>query len=543
MRLLFSFVALLCSSTLVAQVLNPESFKPVNSFFDEQNPIISPDGQTLFFTVSNHPSNIGGKKDPGDIWFSRLQGGRWSAPVHAGSLLNDRAYNAVAGFSNNGQQLYLHGHYDPSGDRARTQGIAISTNVGNGWSRPANISIPYYQNKSGLLCGTVSQDGSVFVFSADTYGSYGVDDLYVCFNQQGKWTEPKNLGSTINTQFQELSPALSEDGKTLFFSSNGLKGSGSFDVFSATRLDDTWMNWSTPKNLGPEINSPGRELYYRPTSGTSAAIFTSTINSDGYGDIKFYRSPEPPVVVVKVAEPPKDSVGADPIVKISKPTVDTVLEYVEVPAQRNPDPAPVNTIKVYGKVVNAKTGESIPATIAFVGPAQPGLVAQSSGGGYTIAIPSTQEYTVSIEAKGFVSTMEKLNVNSYEMKELEMNFSLQPVALGTTVNLKNVLFAQTKADILAESYPELDLVVHFLENNPNVKIELSGHTDNRGVHSDNVKLSLQRVNKVKEYLVSKGIEAKRITGKGYGGTKPIASNDTEESRKMNRRVEFTIKKF
>jgi outer membrane protein OmpA-like peptidoglycan-associated protein len=111
------------------------------------------------------------------------------------------------------------------------------------------------------------------------------------------------------------------------------------------------------------------------------------------------------------------------------------------------------------------------------------------------------------------------------------------------VNLKNVLFAQTKADILPESFPELDLVVHFLQTNPNVRIELSGHTDNRGIHGDNVKLSLQRVNKVKDYLVSKGVESRRITGKGYGGTKPIASNDSEESRKMNRRVEFTIKRF
>src|SRR5688500_10458779 len=139
MRLFFSFVLIVFSLTLPAQVLNSDSFKSVNSFFDEQNPMISPDGQTLFFTIGNHPSNVGGKRDPGDIWFSRLMDGHWSAPVHAGSLLNDRAYNAVAGFSDNGQQLFLHGHYDPSGDRARTQGISISSNTGNGWSRPANI--------------------------------------------------------------------------------------------------------------------------------------------------------------------------------------------------------------------------------------------------------------------------------------------------------------------------------------------------------------------------------------------------------------------
>lgn len=543
MRLFFSFVLVVFSLTLHAQVLNTTSFKSVNSLFDEQNPMLAPDGQTLFFTISNHPGNVGGKKDPGDIWFSRLINGQWSAPVHAGTLLNDLAYNAVAGFSGNGQQLFLHGHYSPSGERAKTQGISISTNTGSGWSRPANITIPYYQNKSGLLCGTISQDGSVFVFSADTYGSHGVDDIYVCFNEQGKWTEPKNLGSTINTQFQELSPALSADGTTLYFSSNGLKGSGSFDVFSATRMDDSWTNWSTPKNLGPDINSPGRELYYRPLGSPDVAIFTSTINSDGYGDIKFYKSPEPPVVNVPAVDAPNDTVEQDAIVRIPQPQLDTVLDYVETPRENSSEVTNVNTIKVYGKVTNAKTGESIPATVSFVGPAQPGLVAESSDGTYTIAIPSTQEYTVSIEAKGYVSSMEKLNVNTLEMKELEMNFSLQPVAVGTTVNLKNVLFAQTKAEILPESFAELDMVVHFLKNNPNVRIELSGHTDNRGIHADNVKLSLQRVNKVKEYLVSKGIEAKRIGGKGYGGTKPIASNSTEESRRMNRRVEFTIKRF
>jgi outer membrane protein OmpA-like peptidoglycan-associated protein len=138
--------------------------------------------------------------------------------------------------------------------------------------------------------------------------------------------------------------------------------------------------------------------------------------------------------------------------------------------------------------------------------------------------------------------MEKLDFQTYENPELEMNFKLQPVEVGTRVNLKNVLFAQTKSEILPESYPELDLVVNFLKSNPNVKIELAGHTDNRGVHSDNVKLSQLRVNKVKEYLVGKGIDSKRISGKGYGGTKPIASNNTEESRRMNRRVEFIIKK-
>jgi OOP family OmpA-OmpF porin len=530
MRLFFTLALLSTLSTLDGQVLPANKFQLVNSPFDEQNPVITPDGQTLYFTVSNHPQNTGGKKDPGDIWFSRWMGEQWSAPTHAGALVNDRAYNAVAGVSRNGDQLFLHGHYDPSGNGlARTQGISISSNSGNGWSRPVNIQIPYFQNKSGMLCGTITEDGLVFVFSAETYGTHGVDDLYACTKVNGKWTEPRNLGTVINTQFQEVSPSISADGKTIYFSSNGRKGKGSFDVYSATRVDDSWTNWSTPVNMGDNINTSGRELFFRPHPELGYAVFTSTSNSDGYGDIKIYNPNEP--------FPQRDS-----IVVVVQPEKPDTIRIVDVKRDTSIVSDP-KRVKVYGKVVSSKTGEPIAAEVIFSAPGQPAQNIRSSTVGYTVSVPSTNEYSITIEAQGYISTMEKLDIDTYEMQELEMNFSLQPVAVGTTVNLKNVLFAQTKTDILPESFPELNLVVHFLQTNPNVRIELSGHTDNRGVHADNVKLSQQRVNKVKEYLVSKGVESKRISGKGYGGTKPIASNDTEESRRMNRRVEFTIKRF
>jgi outer membrane protein OmpA-like peptidoglycan-associated protein len=199
-------------------------------------------------------------------------------------------------------------------------------------------------------------------------------------------------------------------------------------------------------------------------------------------------------------------------------------------------------VTVRGKITNAKTGENIPAKISFQGPGLEPQSVSSGENGYSIGVPSSQ-YTIRIESSGYISTLEKVDIKDLGMRDLEMNFMLQPVELGTKVNLKNVLFAQAKTDILPESFPELDLVVNFLKENPTVRIELMGHTDGRGVHADNVKLSQQRVNRVKEYLESKGIEPRRISGKGFGGSKPIASNDTEESRRMNRRVEFVIKKF
>jgi OmpA-OmpF porin, OOP family len=513
----------------VAQIISNESFRSVNTPYDELNPVLSQDGQLLFFTVANHPLNIGGKRDPGDIWFAHWQGDKWSEPTHGGNLINDRAYNAVAGLSFNGNELYLLSHYDPAGNTARTQGISVSRKAGDQWSAPQNIVIPYFQNKSTFLSGTLSQDLKVFIFSAETYGTHGVDDLYMSTNENGKWTEPRNLGNVINTQFQELSPSLSADGKTLYFSSNGRRGSGSFDVYAATRLDESWTAWTSPVNLGSPVNTEGRELFFRDYPALGLSLLTSTKDSDGYGHLRIHRYEEP-------------KIKTDTIFAAVTEIPDTTLyrvEKVEVAEKVNPA-----TVKVHGKVTNSKTGEAVAATLYFAAPSLSDQIAANSDAGvYQLEVPSSDIYSIKIEAPGYVSVLEKLDIKLYEMKELEMNFSLQPLEIGTKVNLKNVLFVQTKTDLLPESYDELDMVVSFLKQNPNVKIELSGHTDNRGVKADNLRLSLERVNSVKRYLVSKGIDPKRITGKGYGGSKPIASNETEESRKMNRRVEFTIKKF
>jgi outer membrane protein OmpA-like peptidoglycan-associated protein len=522
MRFIFSVAFLFVTFLTSAQRLSTNSFQQSNTAYDELNPVISPDGRSQYITVANHPQNVGGKKDPGDIWVSiLLENNQWSAPVHAGNELNDNAYNAVAGFSSDGRQMFLLSHYGTGGATARTQGISVARSSGNGWSKPENISIPYFQNKASVLSGYILPDLSVFVFSAETYGSRGVEDIYVCTKRpDGSWSEPKNLGGTINTRFQEISPSLSDDGKTLYFSTNGSKGAGSFDIYSASRQDESWTNWSTPENLGQAVNSEGRELFYRPYEKSGFALYTSTKNSDGYGDVKIF-------------------VQGEPIVKDTVPPAPDTIKIVEVPREAAAD----KRVKVYGKVTNAKTGEPITASISFASPSTTQSSQASVSDGYNVVVPSTEQYSVKIEAPGYISTLEKLDIATYEMKELEMNFKLQPVEVGTTVNLRDVLFEQGKTVLLSQSYPELDLVVAFLKSNPKVKIELSGHTDNRGIPGQNLKLSQARVEKVKEYLVSKGIDKKRITGKGYGGTKPIASNETEETRLLNRRVEFTIKKY
>jgi len=511
MKYVFSFLpCLVVAACSFAQSSSP--FDLVNTAYDEQQPVISPDGKTLYFTVANHPQNIGGKKDPGDIWMSLWLAGSWSAPVHGGNVLNNKGYNAVAGFSPDGSELFLLSHYTSNGEVAGTQGIARSRNTGAGWSSPENISIPYFLNRSTVLSGDFNRDHSVFVFSAESYSTIGAEDIYISMKRDGKWSEPVNLGLKINTPFQEVSPSLSMDGTKLYFASNGRRGGlGSFDIYMSERLDDSWTSWSVPANLGQQVNSADRELYYREEM-PGYFLYTSTRNSDGYGDIRFL----------------KDS--------IQKPlAVDTLTKLVESDRTIISD----KEVRISGRVTNSKTGESVVARLVFKSDSSY-TSSSSKSGAYVILVPSTRVYSIEVEAKGFVNISEKLDIHTFQMQALEMNFKLQPIEVGTLVSLKSVLFEVGTTDLLNESYEELNVVVDFLNTNPKVEIELEGHTDNRGDAKKNQVLSQQRVEKIKEYLVKKGISGKRIKGKGFGGTRPIATNDSEEARKLNRRVEFMI---
>lgn len=519
--LFFFFIA----SFACAQTLPPD-FKAVNSKDDEQNPILSPDGKSLYFTIGNHPLNAGGKRDPGDIWFSLMVGVQWTAPINLGNVLNDVAYNSVAGFSADGNTMFLLSHYNHKEGRARTQGISFSRKISSGWSSPENINIPYFMNRSPVLTGYLTPDQSTFIFAAESYVTEGAEDLYVSFrNADNTWTEPRHLGKNVNTEFQELSPSLSADKTILYFSSNGRKGYGSYDVYFSKRLDDSWTNWSQPVSMGASVNSEGRELFYRTYPTLGMALYTSTSNSDGYGDIKMVQIPKE-----------QDSL----INKVLLNAPDTIVKLTEIKRDK-PLTADDKQVRVFGKVVSTKTNLPIPANIHFQSDTLRTYMAGKDGK-YSLSVPTVNEYVIRVEANGFVGTIERLDIRTFEMKELEMNFKLQPIEIGATVNLKNVLFKQSTSTLLPESADELNMVADFMKANPRVSIALAGHTDNRGIPEHNVKLSKNRVDKVKEYLVSRGVEAKRISGKGYGGAKPIASNDTEETRRLNRRVEFTIVK-
>jgi OOP family OmpA-OmpF porin len=500
----------------------------LNTPLEEHCPVLSPDGKLLAFTVADHPKNIAKNKDLGDIWFSTWDGRAWSAPVHGGSLINNSLHNTVAGFSPDGSQIFLMGHYAGPGKPVTSQGLSVSIRNGNTWLAPVNLKIPYFINKTDYNSGFLSADGNVLVFSGIGRETRGNEDIYVALKVNGEWTEPRPVGPVINTPMQDVSPSLSLDGKRLFFASNGLDANVSFDIYYSDRLDDSWKKWSTPVNLGSSVNSAGREYFYRQTP--VGAFYAATQNSDENADIRFLPSRDTVEVPVMI-NPSEDIkvVAVDTLVKIDEMTYD----------KKNAE----GRTRIFGKVYNGKTNQVIPgATIHFTALSENSPTTAQKDGSFEVKLSGVDEYSVKVEAPGYIGEFERLDLRTQILKELELNFRLLPIEIGTTINLKSVLFERSKPVLLASSTDELDLVADFMKENPKVEILLTGHTDNQGRHELNMKLSRERVNVVKDYLVKKGIAENRIASKGLGGTKPIADNEAEETRALNRRVEFTITK-
>jgi len=494
----------------------------LNSKYDERNPILSPDKKTLYFIRKFHPENVGGIKDPGDIWKSTLVNGNWSMAVNVGAPANNKYFNGVVGFIED-NKVYLHGHYTSDGSRPRTQGISTSQLEGGTFTFPEAFPVEYFMNRSEEESISLSPDGSIMVFSLESYGTYGEEDLYVSFLQpNGKWSQPRNLGYGLNTELQEMTPYLAPDNKTLYFSSNGYEGVGSKDIFITTRLDDTWQHWSAPKNLGQSVNSVGMELSFLPVS-EELAYFISTQNSDGYGDIKMKKLD--PETIVGVSEKPVLFESSQPRIDISNlPELKSAAE-----------------LTVYGNVLNNKNNEPLQTKIEVNGENYSNRFLAETDGNYSIKLPKRQHdvYELVFSASGYLSRSEEIRVNPEE-DLLALSVSLYPVELGSVVNLDNVNFYRGTPDLIESSYKQLQIIAQLMIDNPNMEIELSGHTDNQGNSKLNLKLSQDRVDKVKEYLILNGISAVRISGRGYGGTQPIASNASEETRKFNRRVEFII---
>lgn len=472
----------------------------INSRFDEVSPKISSDGKTLYFGRKHSPENVGGIKDKEDIWMSRTADGvTWSGSVNLGEPINTPTTNNLVSASTDNNTFLFH----------INDGFAFRHRTANGWSPLEDLGIRF-RNESDFLEGSLSPDGKALLFvaklKANAYykASEKERDIYVCVKRSdGTWSPPIHTGKVINSPGDEYSPFLSADNKTLYFASNGRPGYGDVDIFMSRRLSEGWSHWSEPVNLGLGVNTVGFDAYYTLPASGDYGYMVSNIKSEGLTDIIRFKLPE--------------------IVK--------------------PDPV----VLVQGRVLNAKTQQPLEAIIRFddlssgreVGEAR----SDPSSGDYQIVLAAGKKYGYHAEASGYLSVnenMELLDLKEYD--EIRKDLLLVPIEIGESIQLKNVFFVQSKAMLLPESYPELDRLVRIMKDNKTIEIELGGHTDGRGDPKANLALSEERVEAVKQYLISKGISEKRILGRGFGGAKPMVANDTEENRQLNRRVEFKITK-
>jgi len=230
----------------------------------EANPIISSDGRTLYFNRRYHPENFNGKEDVQDVWFSELQAnGQWSEPVNLGDIINGPDFDAIYSLSPDGRMAIFH-----NSQRKKHRPIAISRNLDDyGWERPLPVKIANYYNLNQYADFHHSFIQNVLILAVEREDSQGKQDLYLSFLQEnGSYSEPQNLGPVVNTSESDFAPFLGHDNRSLFFASYGHDGMGGSDLYVSYRLDETWMNWTEPVNLGPYINTPGDETYISLTA-------------------------------------------------------------------------------------------------------------------------------------------------------------------------------------------------------------------------------------------------------------------------------------
>jgi outer membrane protein OmpA-like peptidoglycan-associated protein len=489
----------------------------INTDNPEMRPTISADGNLLFFIRQNDPANIHYATVPNsqDIWYSRRDSaGKWSKAKHLSSKVNASQYNAVYWISPDLNTILLKGSFIDG----QYYGMGVSMihkAEDNSWSNAEMLRIRNFEKFSltPQIGASMGHDGKTLLFyMTDKKGSFE-NDLYVSFYEgHNIWTAPKSLGKKINLpDYNEMSPFIAADGVTLYFSSDRPGGLGEQDIWMTKRLDNSWTKWSDPVNLGRPINTEKSEAFFTMDAGGEYAYLTS---SDG-------------------------SVGASDIVRVK------LLE------REKPNPV----VLVSGNVYNAKTKQPLSASLVYEtlpdGTEVGNGVSSPVDGSFKMVFPYDKNYSIRASADKFFAISENLNLDSLikaGYKEIHKDLYLVPIEIGQVFRLNNVFFDFDKFSLRPESFVELDRVVAFLNEYPNIEIEMSAHTDSKGSDEYNYTLSDNRAKSVREYILSKGIAAKRIISQGYGETKPVAENtnadgsDNPDGRQLNRRVEFKILK-
>lgn len=495
--------------------------KNVNSSYQENGPIISPDGKRLYFSRKYHPDNIGGVDDAEDIWMSELDEstGSWKTAINVGPPLNNAGPNFISSVTMvDGVETLILGNKYGKGNRMYS-GISMSQRSGNSFDSPKSIEMENEYNYSPKADFFLTANGESVILSVDRDESYGGRDLYVSHKVKKVWSEPKNLGGDINTAGDDFAPFLGEDLRTLYYSTNGFSGYGGSDIYVSIRQDDSWEKWSIPENLGSGINSEEDDQYFSiPTSGKH--IYFSRGDTDTDTDIVRFN--------------------ADDMFLDSK-AVNPITASISHLTEARPDEL---TVTIYGRVLDYQTKEGINDASVVIERLPDGLnigKVNTDSSNYELKVRGGASYGIHASKYKHLTQSFNFDFNSIkESKTINQDLFLTKIEEDAKIILNNIFFDFNEAELKTASFSELDRIYGSMTDGQIKKIRISGHTDNVGSDIYNQKLSENRARAVYNYFRSKGLPDYRMQVVGYGEARPIANNTTEEGQSKNRRVEFEI---
>lgn len=502
----------------------------INTQYHEYGVAINADASVMMFT-SRRPGTIGGLIDPvtndyyEDIYYTEKVGEKWKLAANLGEPVNDDGHNACLSLSNDGMELFVF-----KGNEKTLGDIYTSNRYKGEWSKPKeidkDINTKYHESSASL-----SPDRRKLYFVSDKPEGFGGRDIYVAeWNPQKKYfSNPKNLGSVINTEYDEEGVFMHPDGKTLYFSSEGHNTMGDFDIFYST-----WngTQWSTPVNLGYPVNSPDIDVFFLVSANKRYGFFTSE-KDGGYGKRDLYRieflgEEKQPVLntedllIASIAQP-KSALVIEPTVSITTSKLALVRGTVLDEQSRKP---------LFGlmELVDNHTGEILAE-----------FESNQVNGKFLISLPSGKNYGIAVKAEGYLFHSENFLIPEGSLyREYNLDILMKKIEVGKKIVLKNIFFETNSSVLSPDSKAEVSRISQILIDNPTLKVEISGHTDNVGDDNYNQNLSEKRAKSVVDALIKQGIESSRLTYKGYGENDPVASNMNDEGRAENRRTEFKI---
>jgi outer membrane protein OmpA-like peptidoglycan-associated protein/Tol biopolymer transport system component/predicted negative regulator of RcsB-dependent stress response len=466
--------------------------KEINQFDSQYFPCLTADQETLIFTGKS-PEN----RDE-NLYVSTWNSGQWTSPTSLSNAINTPQNEGTASISADGNTLVFTSCNNRNGFGSCD--LYISYKTGNDWSAPKNlgntINSPEWESQPSL-----SADGSQLYFVSDRRGSLGKRDIWTSkLDSLGNWQKAVNVGTSINTTEDDLSPFIHANGKTLFYASEGLVGMGGLDIYFSNFENNKWTN---PQNLGYPIN----------TAEDQVALF---ITADGK---KAYYSLEQ---------------------EQNNKTRKAKLMVFDVPSSLQNQFKSANYLK--GFVVDAKTQRPLEAEIELVSLSSQQAVGKfrsdKISGRYATVLTSGGEYAVFVNKQGYFFKSLHLDYATEKNQDKVLNIALEPIQKNTKEVLNNIFFATGKWEISTSSFVELDKVAQLLKANPSLPVEISGHTDDVGNDLANLQLSQKRAKAVVDYLIKQGVFAQQLKAEGYGKNKPVAPNTSDENRQLNRRIEI-----